>query len=315
MYVFYFENKQYPTVVKVPWINGIQMFMHPRGVVYESGGYFFVTGLNKGGDLLAVKVDGISLPDWITKTFGDAAPVKLESEPGVYYKRIKRPVTWGGLSYNPYQDERLAESFVALRILLRKLEELFQTVEPVAANMSVYGHRIREIILLACMEVESSWAAVLKENGYSIKGSFSTNDYVKLFKPMLLDSYQLFLQSYSAYPPFSPFAGWDAQKPTESLNWYDAYNKTKHDREENLKFGTLDNAIRSVGAAVVMFYAQFGFRFGVGIFDQKTPVINNVFRLVTTGFEAHEKEFYIPLYSVKDGAAAAESWRVTNYTF
>lgn len=288
--------------------------MHPRGVVYENQGYFFATGLNSGGEIVAVKADGMSLLDWIVKIFGDAAPVEVQNEPGVCYKRIRRPVTFGGLP-NPLQDDKLTESFVALRILLRKLEELFQTVEPVAANAAVYGHRIREILLLSCMEVESSWAAVLKENGYSIRGNLSTNDYVKLFQPMMLDGYQLSLQSYSSYPPFSPFAGWSARKPTESLSWYDAYNKTKHDREENLKHGTLDNAIHSVGAAVVMFYAQFGFRFGVGFLDQKGPVINNIFRLVTTGLEAHEKEFYIPLFSVKDGQVTAEAWRVVNCPF
>jgi hypothetical protein len=165
------------------------------------------------------------------------------------------------------------------------------------------------------MEVESSWVAVLKENAYTMRGNLSTNDYVKLFQPMMLDGYQLHLQSYSAYPSFSPFAGWDAQRPTASLSWYDAYNKTKHDREENLDFGTLDNAIRSVGAAVVMFYAQFGFRFGTGDVDQKSPIIRNIFRVVTTGFEAHESEFYIPLYSVKDNQVATEDWRVVNYPF
>ena len=95
----------------------------------------------------------------------------------------------------------------------------------------MYGHKIRELLLLACMEVESSWTAVLKINEYG-KGRLTTQDYVKLLSPMYLDRYWVNLPSYK-YPSIKPFEGWDAEDPKPSpCHWYHAYNQTKHDREE-----------------------------------------------------------------------------------
>jgi hypothetical protein len=169
------------------------------------------------------------------------------------------------------------------------------------------------------MEVESSWAAVLKENEYFSSGQLTTHDYVKLLTPMLLDSYEASLQSYPHFPASVPFKDWDAANPTKSLIWYDAYNRTKHDREENLKLATLHNAVQSVGAAVVMFHAQFGFEFG-GLpgSDQKTPVIRSIFRIVTD-FKKHWKQCYIPRLEVLANAWARPTpsfdWDAVKYPF
>jgi hypothetical protein len=137
--------------------------------------------------------------------------------------------------------------------------DIFESVEPVPPNLDVYGHKIRKLLLLAAMEAEASWAAILKANSYPPpKGRLSTTDYVKLLKPMLLDGYSLELTSYPGFQGFAPFRDWDPSCPTQSLHWYDAYNATKHNREENLKEATLEKAIHAVGAAVVMFYVSLG---------------------------------------------------------
>ena len=135
---------------------------------------------------------------------------------------------------------------------------------------------------------------------------------------MLLDSYELSLQSYPRLPAFTPFEKWDPNSPTESLTWYDAYNKTMHDREKNLKFATLQNAISAVGAAVVMFHAQFGFQFGLTGMDEKGPIIRSVFRLVTH-FDRHPLHCYIPKYEVLEKASPTPTpsfdWQAIDYPF
>jgi hypothetical protein len=298
MSVFYFENRHYPNWVRFRDLGRELSFGHPRGVAYERNNFFFATGLNNGGEAIAARNTGVTITDWIAQTFGDASPVESDNEPGVRYRRIARPSTLGATAAVGMED-KLNDSFVALRILLRKLDELFETIEPTPANARTYGHKIRDVLLLACMEVESSWTAVLRGNGYTNSiGRFTTNDYVKLFQPMLLDGYELHLQSYGLFPAFVPYGSWDINNPTTSLSWYDAYNKTKHDREGNLHYATLENAIHAVGAAIVIFYAQFGFHFGTGLLDQKTPVIREIFRLTRVGFERHEREFYIPLFTI-----------------
>jgi hypothetical protein len=114
------------------------------------------------------------------------------------------------------------------------------------------------------------------------------------------------------------FGDWDAASPTKSLTWYDAYNKTKHDREENLKFATLSNAVQAVGATVVMFHAQFGFDFGLRYVDQRDPVIQNIFR-IETDFKKHWKECYIPKLTVMENAAPnplpSFDWNAVDYPF
>ena len=317
--VLFFQNEYHPIARRGANFGTEFGFPHVRGVAFHSGNAFFASGVDEGGSVHFTEVPNASLAtlkDWVTKTFGDSRPIESKYVPGTVYKRIFRPLASVGDFYRAPSQAKLTESFVSLRILLGKLEKLFETIEPTEANLLAYGHKIREILLLACMEVESSWSAVLKENEYPTSGTLTTNHYVKLFSPMLLDSYELSLQSYPHFPAFIPFTNWDAATPTKSLIWYDAYNKTKHDREENLKFATLQNAVQSVGAAVVMFHAQFGFKFGLTGMDQKSPVIHNIFRVVTD-FKKHWKECYIPRLTVMEGPNPTPSfdWDAINYPF
>ncbi|MHB8651946.1 MAG: hypothetical protein ACYC8S_02310 [Minisyncoccota bacterium] len=321
MKILFFQNKFFQNGKQEPKFAQDFFFHHECGVAFEGQDAFFASGVNHGGEVHFVKVSSatfIDIKDWVTKSFGDSEPVESNYILGTYYKRMWRPLACGSRPFNIAYQEKLNESFVSLRILLGKLENLFETIEPNKDNLLVYGHKIREVILLACMEVESSWTAVLKENGYS-SPRLTTKDYVKLLNPMLLDGYELSLQSYPNFPTFTPFQGWDVSKPTASLNWYDSYNKTKHDREENLKSATLENAVYAIGAAVVMFHAQFGLNFGTGFFDQKSPIIRNIFKIVTTGFEKYEKEFYIPKFELDSHSGKPNplmlDWTAINYPF
>lgn len=315
MSVIFFQNRFYPKAKCGDSFDRECPFRHATGVAFESGSSFFASGFNEGGRLHSAAIPNASFPtlkEWVIKSFGDSAPTVSGYLPGTFYKRMWRPLACPGSFHKAISEEKLTESFVALRILLSKLESLFETVEPSEPNLPTYGHKIREILLLACMEVESSWSAILKENGYSTGRRFTTNDYVKLSGPMLLDGYSLSLQSYPSFPEFAPFKDWNASNPTTSLSWYDAYNKTKHDREGNLNVGTLDNAVRAVGAAVVMFLAQFGFNFGTG--DQKIPLIRNIFRIGTKDLKKYEKEYYIPNIQGSEGAASWD-WVALDYKF
>lgn len=317
MSVVYFENKYYPKMKSGPDFREERTFAPERGVAFEGEGGIFTSSVNMGGPVGFGGDLSIPLKEWVVKSLGDTGAVETDYLPGTCFRRIWRPLVCAGTLYKTIDQKKLNDSFVSLRMLLSKLVDLFETVEPNTANSSVYGHKIREILLLACMEVESSLSAVLKENGYSSAGRLTTNDYVKLFQPMLLDGYELALQSYPDFPPFSPFKGWDAKQPTGSLTWYDAYNKTKHDREDELKLATLGNAVMAVGAAVVVFHAQFGLNFGTGVLDQKSPVIRNVFRIVTLDFKKYEREFYIPRVFLQAGTSPTPSpdWNVINYPF
>lgn len=320
MSVIYFQNKYYPNAKSSSDFKQKISFFHERGVAFQGENAFFASGLNEGGSLHFVNNPDVTLKNWVAKSFGDTESIESDYCPGTFYKRIRRPLVCVGNLQKTISQEKLTESFVSLKILLNKLEDLFETIEPTTLNLSAYGHKIREILLLACMDVESSWSAVLKENEYSSNKLLTTNDYVKLRNPMLLDGYELSLQQYPNFPSFVPFGNWDINNPTESLVWYNAYNKTKHDRENNLKFATLNNAIIAVGAAVVMFHAQFGSRFGLG-YEQKNLLISNVFRTITAGLKKYEKEYYIPKIILQTDSLKNISpvpswdWSPINYPF
>jgi hypothetical protein len=202
----------------------------------------------------------------------------------------------------------MTQSFVALKLLLMKMQDVFETVEPAQANLESYGHKIRELLLLAAMEVEASWAAVLKANGYA-KQRMNTSDYVKLCAPMLLDSFSLTLRSYTDFPSFFPFKGWTAQTPTQSLDWYDAYNQTKHNREENLGVATLQRAVHAVGAVAVMFAAQYSYSFDLQ--DERRNLLRNIFTL-NRDQSMYPTSCYIPN---AEGGTKAWEWELIDYPF
>ncbi len=140
--------------------------------------------------------------------------------------------------------------------LMHKLTEICQTVHPAPSNFAAYGHEIRNLLILACTEVEMHWRGVLEANGQS--GKFTTHNYVALLDAMRLDEFGILLPHYPWMSEVKPFQGWDKARPTESLPWYRAYNAVKHDREGSFEEGTLSRAIDAVVACAVMLIAQFG---------------------------------------------------------
>jgi hypothetical protein len=175
------------------------------------------------------------------------------SAPGMYFPRVYR-----GPEHPPIDRGARTATMRAARSLFARLREIFQVVEPTADHHKVYGHDLRQLLILACTEVESSWRAILTANGYPGE-RWTTMDYVKLLEPMKLDSYALTLATHPEYGVLTPFEGWDVNDPTRSLRWYDAYNATKHNREAELNRATLRAVIHALAAVHVMTVAQFGF--------------------------------------------------------
>ncbi len=288
----------------------------PRGVAYMAHGRGYFTGVNCSSSTLSQPLpspDWSGLKKWVAERFGDSNPTESEYEPGTAYKRIFWPVAGIANLQSAIDTTARTQSFVALRLLLAKMVDIFENIEPAAQNLDVYGHKVRELLLLAAMEAEASWASILKANGYRAKGRLQTGDYVKLLDPMLLDSYSLRLTSYPAFPSFAPLRGWDSNQPTKSLDWYDAYNATKHNREEHLDAATLKKAIHAVGATVVMFYAQFGFSFTPG--DERLPFIRSIFTM-DFDVDRHPHSCYIPNVTESSQAGpAAWDWKLLDYPF
>lgn len=255
--------------------------------------------------------DGRTLEEWLKERFfaDDISPVLYP--PGHFYRRMWRPPGYLPRHLLVSDPQTVTQAALSINSLIERMQELFTTIEPSSTNNQAFGRRIREMLLLACMEVEAAWTGVLKEHNYKLGSRYTTRDYVKLHTPMCLENYEIGLRWYPDFPTFKPFAGWDTASPTQSLGWYDAYNATKHDRESNLSKATLEKAIHAVGASIVMFYSQFGIA-------QEEEILT---RTITSFFsicllDQFPERAYIP-YG-KDGGIYSEflgGWTQQQYVF
>jgi hypothetical protein len=209
-------------------------------------------------------------------------PIEPPLSEGEYYPRMARP--WKGDAgadspgWNPEDRERakqhaksaeLSNSEAQLHYLKEHLERICQVTYPCEENYSAFGHEIRNVLILACTEVEGQWKSILVANGKNKSRRYNTHTYVKLLPAMRLDQYSVKFPYYPKLKEICPFKEWadydpadpKSLGPTECLTWYAAYNNVKHDREENFKQATLLCAFQAITAFFVMMCAQHGWAF------------------------------------------------------
>lgn len=283
------------------WVKTVHIST-PKGYAYETETHFVhIYGAKSGvwvlstGLTVTEKKAG-TLIEWVKKTFGAENIVSSNIEIGKTVKKVWRP----GL-YDYYEmlnaldnsEIELRDALQSLRILLDKLDELLLFIEPQGNGINTYSYKTRELLILACTEVENSWTNYLKiTNTQAIGRHFNTNDYVKLHEPLFLGEFKVSMKIKSGIQSIKPFNNWNRGNPTESLDWYNAYNKTKHDRDNHFDRATLKNCIKAISANIVMFCVRFS---PYTLWDSKSStssVFNQFFdvELVNPNF----KSFYFP---------------------
>jgi hypothetical protein len=242
----------------------------PRGMAYETDKHFVhVYGksdglwvVSNGLTIAEVKQQG-TLHDWIVNNFGAIEIEECANPVGATITGVWRP----GLFYADETlqglggtDAELRDSEQALLLLVQRLDELLLFIQPSKKTLDTYSHKTRELLILACTEIEAQWKYYMSLSSLTApKGGFSTNHYIKLLKPLFLTEYQVELPRYKELPPVRPFLGWSqTPSPTQTLPWYNAYNKTKHDRATHFSEATLLRCIQAVAACMVLFSVRFG---------------------------------------------------------
>lgn len=179
---------------------------------------------------------------------------------GEFYPRVYRfsgnAGDYSSFFLEHHKHERTTAHRAAL-LLFERMSELLEVIEPVDANSNAFGHANRQLLILACTEVEAAWRGVLDANSYPLN-RWNTGDYVKLLKPMRLSEWEVKLMHSNCWPNMRPFGKWSEKSPTQSLQWYHAYNLVKHDREDQLKEASLKNVIDAMAALTIMSWACFG---------------------------------------------------------
>ncbi|NTS31243.1 hypothetical protein HQ945_08245 [Phyllobacterium sp. BT25] len=188
---------------------------------------------------------------------------KSRVEASRYFPRMTRPtIPYSTLSrggYPGFEKEKfeIASSMIQMDALYSHFLEICRVVQPTEDNKDVFGHEIRNLFILACTEFEAQCKGVLKANGANPKSknaNFNLTDYQSLVDAMQLDGYGVTLTAFPWWGEIEPLRTWKAKK---TLEWYQNYNKVKHDREEKFKLATLQSAILAVSACAIMLDAQY----------------------------------------------------------
>ncbi|UPK05922.1 hypothetical protein [Bradyrhizobium sp. 170] len=145
-----------------------------------------------------------------------------------------------------------------LHALIQQLEQICRVVQQMEANFKAYGHEMRNVLILACTELESQWKAIL---GAHKAPAENTTHYVKLCSAMKLAEYAVEFPYYPWMTERRPFVGW--RHGTKDLPWYGAYNGVKHNRDSNFPQASLDAAFDALTAFFIMLCAQYGWDFAL----------------------------------------------------
>jgi hypothetical protein len=147
------------------------------------------------------------------------------------------------------------EHYVRAFLLIQDdLQSLFQYVEPADKNRQCYSFRIHELLLRTCIEIEANCKAILVENGYD-KDEPTMRDFYKINASHRLSEYESRMPNWHGNNEIrKPFIGW---RDRSHLEWYQAYNRVKHNRHHAFEEATLDNLINAFCALHVILSAQF----------------------------------------------------------
>ncbi|ENM5803791.1 hypothetical protein V4V58_003862 [Vibrio mimicus] len=177
------------TITTLPgWAEPLHL-SQPIGYAYETATHFVhLYGKDHGLNVISVGLTVIeqkngTLVDWVQRVFGaqNIQPLSLpigdtvESlwRPSLYYSKDIE----AALNIDPY-EQRSAEQ--ALRVLIEKLDDILLYVEPSPSGLASYGHKSRELLILACTEVENLWTSIFQKAGIppSNNRMYTTQDYV-----------------------------------------------------------------------------------------------------------------------------------------
>ena len=173
-----------------------------------------------------------------------------------------------------------------LGILIQKLQDILLYVEPSESGLKTYSHKIRELLILACTELECTFKT------YSFGKNQGMNDYVKILSMVNLAKHKLSLVGYTNPYKCCPFEKWDPKQPTKSLLWYDAYNQVKHNKDDSFHSATLENCINAIAANIVI----FAIRYSPGVLYNENDTCSNLVRNSLDFRLEDSDDFYIPIF-------------------
>lgn len=177
---------------------------------------------------------------------------KEKKEIGIKYKYIWKPLMNVKISEElGFSTVELCRAKRDLAILIQKLQEILLYVEPSPEGLKTFSHKIKELLILACTDVENSFKF------YNLGDNERTTDYIKILDFVDLTKYNISLIGYASSFKCCPFLNWNKKETTKSLPWYHAYTQLKHDSLNNFHLATLENCLNAIAAKLILFAVRY----------------------------------------------------------
>lgn len=209
-----------------------------------------------GGDQVAI-VETLER-QLISKPNAPLRVERIEISLGTYHPSIGRPLYPDTRNLLvPNSDDEIAHAksvWRELDLVSKDLEQCFNVNSLDERNYHSYGIQYERIILFCCIGIESLFRKIYVANGVG-RARLTMNDYVKLKVHLRLSGYGLSLVRYPWISNIFPFAGWESERPSESLPWLSAYNSLKHDKKSNEHLASMKNALWAFAGYYTVAYA------------------------------------------------------------
>jgi hypothetical protein len=159
-------------------------------------------------------------------------------------------------------QEKRGQYEPAFHLLVGDFLRVCEFIEPVDEHLSVYSHRLYELLLRGCTEFESLSREILEAHGLGRSGNLNITDFVAI-APLLDLQRQRAIASFwrPVAATISPFENWT--QANVSLAWYQDYNAVKHNRNAEFSRASLKN-VRDAICSLFIVLARLGFLESIG---------------------------------------------------
>jgi len=233
----------------------------------------------------------------------EISEIKEVRDAGYFYPRIANEL----INFN-YVSNEFLNDVRAYQNIQNSLEDLSTYIELNKDNFFAYGHKIRELLIISCTEVEYLMKKLLIDNNYQFLGNNSgTREYFNCRDILKLNEYTIETRKYTDLKVFSPFANWtnENNQTSSSLPWYKAYNNVKHDRGGNFTQANLENLMDAVAAIHILLEAQYG----KNIFNKYHKLTEDKSMFFTTNSPNWELEkIAVPLLEIQQYHGIVTRW-------
>lgn len=152
----------------------------------------------------------------------------------------------------------------AASLIVEDLKKIFDFVEPSDEGEKTFSYRIHALLMRTCIEIEANFQAIFQAHSFKPRERLNIREYRRIDVTHHLSSYEVKLPMWNGSPrtwkpfePWHPYRGKTAPKNIRFLEWYQAYNASKHNRQNEFRTANLGVLIEAVAALIVVISSQF----------------------------------------------------------